>query len=287
MLISVTRPSAPKYHGPIGKCIYCGSDGGADGLSKEHAVPFALDGSHVLRKASCKKCSNITRKIEEDNFKGIKSNFGVLRVHDNFQTRTPKERPYKAPVSVARKSGLVKGLVPIKDRPPLLILPEFREPGIHYGASAGVPSFKRLRLMSGDASAAQQKYGGVISVDYNFNLDAFVRLLAKIAHSMAVINYGIDGYEPFLPDVILGNRPDLHGRLIGQSAYFRPLHQLSPIPRKQQRHQIYFRRDVNLNLIAAGITLFSAYDTPTYCVIVGRPKKSFSGVLSERDPNQR
>jgi 5-methylcytosine-specific restriction endonuclease McrA len=45
---------------PIGQCIYCGSDGGVDGLRDEHIVPYSLGGHAELKEASCRSCEKIT-----------------------------------------------------------------------------------------------------------------------------------------------------------------------------------------------------------------------------------
>ena len=284
MTVKISRPATPTYHGPIGKCIYCGSEGSIGGLSKEHAVPLALDGSHVILRASCETCREITRKIEEINLKGITSNFGVFRVHDNYRTSHPRERPTTAPINVSKRTGLEKVIVPIKDRPPMLVLPEFKEPGILANRPVGISTFIRMKIMSGDGTAAQIKYGGPISADYHFKLDAFIRMLAKIVHSMAIATYGIDGFDPFLPDLILGKRPELAGYLVGQSPQFPPQHAHGFISRQRRRHEILFRRDPTLNLIAAGIQLFSAYPTPTYCVVVGTPMGRWSSQHAPSEP---
>ena len=43
MRVDITYPHKPQYYGPLGVCIYCGDDGrDSGGLTKEHAVPFAL-----------------------------------------------------------------------------------------------------------------------------------------------------------------------------------------------------------------------------------------------------
>jgi HNH endonuclease len=49
---------------PIGRCIYCGSDGGPDGLSDEHIIPYSLGGHAELREASCRGCGTITSQLE-------------------------------------------------------------------------------------------------------------------------------------------------------------------------------------------------------------------------------
>src|ERR1041385_4551250 len=49
---------------PVGRCIYCGSDGRSVGLSDEHLIPYSLGGGAILQKASCAACATETSKIE-------------------------------------------------------------------------------------------------------------------------------------------------------------------------------------------------------------------------------
>jgi len=42
-----------KSHPRFGRCIFCGSDGGADGLRREHIMPKSLGGQAAIQKASC------------------------------------------------------------------------------------------------------------------------------------------------------------------------------------------------------------------------------------------
>jgi hypothetical protein len=42
-----------KSHPGFGHCIFCGSDGGADGLRREHIMPKSLGGQAAIQKASC------------------------------------------------------------------------------------------------------------------------------------------------------------------------------------------------------------------------------------------
>ena len=67
---------------PVGRCIYCGSDGDAKGLSDEHMVPFSLGGDAVLPKASCAACATETSKIElyvaRHIFHGLRSHVGAV-----------------------------------------------------------------------------------------------------------------------------------------------------------------------------------------------------------------
>jgi hypothetical protein len=44
-------PGAPTLSSPpVNVCIYCGSDGGKEGLTDEHTLPFALGGGRALRR---------------------------------------------------------------------------------------------------------------------------------------------------------------------------------------------------------------------------------------------
>jgi hypothetical protein len=43
-----------KIYASFGRCIYCGSDGGTDGLRDEHIMPYCLGGNAIIRDASCK-----------------------------------------------------------------------------------------------------------------------------------------------------------------------------------------------------------------------------------------
>ena len=71
----------------IGECIYCGA---TTGLSKEHAVPYAINGPWTLLDASCKDCRDITHRFEHDTIRGV---FPALRAVFRMQTRRKRERP--------------------------------------------------------------------------------------------------------------------------------------------------------------------------------------------------
>ena len=67
---------------PVGHCIYCGARD-CD-LSKEHIIPYSLNGNWVLPKASCTQCQKKTQKIEEvctheryAMFYGMRRRFGM------------------------------------------------------------------------------------------------------------------------------------------------------------------------------------------------------------------
>src|SRR4051812_37896737 len=77
----------PTKYPPKKCCIYCGR--GDIQLTDEHIVPFALGGSHLLQKASCLVCADITKKFEQDVARGL---WGDARASYGAPTRRKKER---------------------------------------------------------------------------------------------------------------------------------------------------------------------------------------------------
>jgi hypothetical protein len=93
------------------------------------------------------------------------------------------------------------------------------------------------------------------------------RFLAKIAHAMAVAEYGIEAFDPWLPNFILGQD---HGSL----HYYIAGHENKDCDNKGM-HFISLGTWGNDGLrIGARIRLFCKWGTPDYEVAVGRLKRS-------------
>src|SRR5947209_1494414 len=119
---------------PVGRCIYCGSDGGSDGLSDEHLIPYSLGGDAVLPKASCKACATETSKIELYLARHI---FREFRSHIGAPSRK-KSLPatLMANVSVDEEQDTREFLA--ADHPFSLRLPIWDYPGIMRQAQPSV-----------------------------------------------------------------------------------------------------------------------------------------------------
>jgi hypothetical protein len=91
-------------------------------------------------------------------------------------------------------------------------------------------------------------------------------MLAKIAHSYAVAEYGIDAFEPLLLPLILG-KMDFGPYLVGGDAS-------EPVPDQPAvLHDIFrmdCRRDNGPDYFGVAIRLFAMMGMPRYYVIVGR-----------------
>jgi hypothetical protein len=262
----------PKVYKPVGRCIYCGS---TDTLSTEHIIPTGIRGRFILPQGSCEKCRKITQEFETTC---LRKNFWFYRIHTGLQ-RHKKERPDRLPLRVAGQNQWVSPTA----HPNLLIMPRMIEPGILTDAAPGMPYVIKWRRF-GDLQALAEitkRHDGPVSVDYTFNIDSFVRMLAKIAHGYIAAELHEVGefsetiFRPYLTDFIRGVNLSLGPYLVGQSKIMpeppinkKFLHVLLP--------SILLHRDRYLVLI--GVRLFQNWRGLVYTVITGElvsPPKNF------------
>ena len=117
----------------IGRCIYCGT--ADDGLSREHVIPFSLGGNVILGKASCNKCSAITRDFEQTV---TRTQFGNVRMQLGFPSRKSKERPGTIEFIIGRDSHTNKAIPRDRLPCPPIPIPVLNPPGIlSLGACRG------------------------------------------------------------------------------------------------------------------------------------------------------
>ena len=275
---------AQKY-GPIGHCIYCGSLGGAKGLSDEHIVPFSLGGRAELLKASCSECAKETSRLERYLARCI---FWELRVHTGAPTR--RQFPDELPVNVVIGGATMQKIVPVTDHPFFLLMPVWMPAGILRGvqpspafesASAHLYYFipdtlqKTLGLAAYETAEVRPQLTG--GVDYS----TFARALAKIAYCQAVANIGFREFRSLATtDIILGRYPNVPyfvGSRIGD-------------PPPPLSDNVLHATDVSfltidrIKLIRVRLRLFASSGTgrngtPLYEVIVGAPKE---GLITRR-----
>jgi len=268
-----------RYPG-YGRCIYCGSDGGADGLRDEHIIPFSLGGDTYIEKASCRECERKTNPVDTHLGRSV---FGQYRIHAGVQTRNRRERPGVLPANFTVRGEGVSLDLPIKDHPYALALPvwgdagffrsvpidgPFPEPYFHIYHWTP-PNVRQTLSLSGNDDYMIWASGRV-------NVSLFARGIAKIAYCHTVVRYGLNGFRHLaLPDLILGTCPAI--------SYFVGGPTKNP-PRKlvaKALHAIRFSdltgKDSPLKLHVVSVRLFAHSGTeqhgmPIYHVIVGAPK---------------
>lgn len=156
-------------------------------LTDEHIVPLSLNGTMVLPNSSCDICANVTKKFEQVVARTM---YGVLRKKRNYKTRNKKERE-KFDTS---------------QTPTVYATATFPRPGILTGAPLSElnPPFQFKVIIGNLEEFKELSKNGPLEIGQKFYWGDFCRLLAKIAHSYLVAIVGLEGYEAYLPDLILG-----------------------------------------------------------------------------------
>jgi hypothetical protein len=197
----------------MGYCIYCGTTKGA--LSKEHIVPYALNGNLVLPDASCEKCSAITKKYEDTCLRVM---LKPLRTRLRMQSRRPKQEYID--MEIVNQEGRRETL-PIHNK-------DFPVPA--YGISLPIAG-----IICGQAPS--DLFSAKISFGFNrgeaerfvskqpvraarvgyVNVPAFMRMLAKIGYSYAAAEIGTSTLHPMLVDMVLarGTNSEYLSYLVG------------------------------------------------------------------------
>jgi hypothetical protein len=196
---------------PVGRCIYCGGDGGGT-LTKEHIFPAGLGGGLVLPRASCTSCQTEIQTFEticmRKTLLPYRKASGLIRHSTDLPATVPLtlDLELKGPTQVA-----------LDMYPNVVVLPGLRElPGILRGrppesmVQFDYKIFGRLDILDETKRRLQeQQVVGIYLDGY-----AWLRMLAKIAHGYAIAERV--SFSPALPDLILGRNPLLSSYLIGK-----------------------------------------------------------------------
>jgi hypothetical protein len=252
--------------GTIGQCIYCGC---AEGLSKEHIVPYGLGASWLLLKASCPRHRDITSKFELNVLRNL---WGPVRAAIGMQSRhghSSKRFPL-----VVRRNGSEE-IVQI-------------DPA-RFGAPLMFPQFEAPRYLSGRIDAADLSTNGYVThilpsperfkaeikkeyspkeIDFSITFQpvAFAQMLAKLAFGFAIARHGLAAIEgPYMIEALETGKQI--GRWVGCDGDGIPLSKGSDDIEVRLSFINTPTRD-----IVAEIKLFGRLESPTYVVVVGKPK---------------
>jgi hypothetical protein len=270
-----------RRYAPVGRCIYCGSDGRPRGLGDEHMVPLSLGGDAVLPRASCSDCATETSRIELYLARNI---FREFRSHVGAPSRK-KSLPPTLSANISVGDWELSREFLAADQPFALMLPIWDYPGImrQVEPSTDFPvctiraySFMpgNLREMLGLASDAPDPLVHIGSGTINNIM--FARAVAKIAYCNVVAREGLDGFRPLvLPELILGQYPCV--------PYFVGSDPGEPPPpyARNIRHAIEIATVTGregLRFLLVSVRLFAHSGTrehgmPIYRVVVGAPRK--------------
>jgi hypothetical protein len=254
---------------PVGSCIYCSSN---KKLSDEHIIPYGLGGRFVLPKASCDACAKKTSKIER---LCLRTMFGDLRASRVIRRRRrgKKNKYVPRPMFAQFCKTLVPYQAPIAhDRLNMATMFALDDPTIISGKSPRNRQFVKAVWVGGSmgknapatANTMLNKPVPRIASLMSFHPELFSKMLAKIAHSLAMAT-ARGRFNPLLPQYIVGDTKDhLTGFLVGGDPNQQP-----PSKTDFEVSLLRTRSIVGVEYLMARIRIFGDLGTPVYYVVVG------------------
>jgi hypothetical protein len=202
---SVENVRLPNHRfAPVGHCIYCGAIEGK--LGEEHIWPDGLGGHLILPAASCTPCEVLINKFETSV---MRRNMGLVRKSKGIYSRKKRSKPREATYEELRLG--VRNPVAIRQNMPTMIIAEVRKR--RSSIISGIEDYDTSLRISGNVGDRSAPGQG-LALDIEFG--AFSRFLAKVAHSYATACLGVNGFQPFLPPLILGRESAVDSRYIGE-----------------------------------------------------------------------
>lgn len=257
----------PKEHvyKPAWFCIYCSDGLVRDAIKRklgaEHIIPFGLGGIQIFPRASCRKCERITGVVEQSCLRMM---FGPTRIRLGLPTRNPEERPRELTLILSHGTtpiGEIK--IPASEFPLLIPGLKLPPPGLLVGERAHDRLVGEFVLVQNETQVRKYLGDGKGFRAGSFNNHIFMQMLAKIAHSYAVAEWGFHSFRPLLRDLILG-RSQTASYWVGGSGRDLP-------PDPSGLHRLELRRETRLatTYVVAYIRLFCNFGAPEYRVVVG------------------
>lgn len=261
---------------PVNVCIYCRNTDGP--LTREHIIPYSLNGQIVLPAASCSDCSRITSEFEREV---ARAGFGIFRAQNGIQSRK-KSNPLENQVMISGETfdgKTVDVTAKAGDVAISCAVLRLQAPGILLGNkpnAEGTITTELPEKMNPGLRALRKRLGlsKIYSSVLTCPVNAIMRLLEKIAHAYAVAEYGIDGFSPVLVSHILHgpNKDVAQWHYVGEH-----------VPPERQAKKPLHIREVQLNSqrwVVVDISLHFNPDIPMYQVFAGTLPKQIGSQTS-------
>ena len=256
---------------PANRCIYCGV---TEGLTDEHVIPYALWGTLVYPKASCRRCAQVTSDIER---KILRGEMLGGRTIGKAPTRHPKRR-FKVHQQRLKYNGVERMVRSRVDESfDFIFLPILEGLDIIDGMGTR-DGIKVLGLETVHFGVDVEEYlmragANGVTIEPLLDIHTLCLLLIKIGFCYAAATTNLDGWEIFSPDIILNN-PKSACRYVGSDITFSK-------PVVEGRHQLgcfEWSREEWTFLITR-IWLFSGSATTPYITVIGRRPKTGEGMV--------
>jgi hypothetical protein len=200
--------------------------------------------------------------------------FGLARERLRMASNRHKQNRKKFYINKTIKGVRKKVAAKTEELPSYMVLPLFWTPStllINKIISIPLTIHGHAFYQIQDNSTELLHMHGPFSIDIPYNLESFARMLAKIAHCLAVGELGQENFDPCLLDIINGTDLSKVGSVIGHHEFFphnwdyrNHIHHLSikliSTP----------EGDYSGQWVCAGIQLFSGINPVHYTVVVGK-----------------
>jgi hypothetical protein len=197
-------PHGPTYYDSKGSCIYCGAQGVK--LTDEHIVPYSLGGSHVLRKASCNACADITKRFEQ---KVARDLWGLARTSFSAPSRRKKQRPKH--LFMPDPNDSTQGMmIPTSEYPAGFVFYKMGRAGLLEGLPETIDVSKVWQMVVIDDHNRRERFHqknlGKLVLTFRHVPNEFGRLLAKIGYGQVLTTLDPSDFRPICLPYILGTK---------------------------------------------------------------------------------
>lgn len=256
-------PKGPHHFPPKGTCIYCRKSDVQ--LTNEHIVPYSLGGTHVLKKASCLQCADITKKFEQRVARDL---WGTARHAFDLPTRRKKERKSQTHLKMPDPEKNSKFLtIPANEYPAAMVFYRMGRAGILSGVPEilDISSMWKLIVIDDDERRKNfiNNYSEKLTLTFRHVPDAFGKLLAKIGYCQVFSLLDLSDFNPICLPYIMGEKRNL-SYIVGGS-----LDEIPPEPNNGYSIGVRAFGDIQRIMLIAVIRLFANAHTPVYHVVVG------------------
>jgi hypothetical protein len=199
--ISLPKPRVSHGHtryAPVGRCIYCPNTTGP--FTDEHIVPEGLGGTWILEEASCPKCQE-----ETCSFEGVVQGHMMKNYRICVGLSTSNKRKETVRVVFLDKDGKETETDLLKSDAPFgLSLPVFHPADFFERASSARSHLRGSWsvMMNWDFEHQSKTHGRFGFQIADLKPNHFARMIAKIAHSYAVAEFGLGAFPPLLTGIV-------------------------------------------------------------------------------------
>lgn len=250
-------PHGPHSTPSKGRCIYCGDT--ESRRSREHVVPYALGGTHVIQDASCPACRDNTNSYETEILERM---WGDARISANAPSRRKKQKPKEILTGHPKKVRIKRS-----EYPGQFVFYNMDLPGILKGSPAFEDTSANWTFSAVSTSDSLESFEATYGTAPTFQLwhfpNSFSRMIAKIGYCHVLTELDLDDFQPtILPHILRSDQSPTY--LVGSEPDREP-----PNPSSGYKLATYLTGTMEHLLIIVRVRLIANGDTPTYLAVVG------------------